>query len=85
MTTRKGNIVIYTQDNQGFSGQTHEDVVLAMLRSNIFTEAKVPEVYMRGVAERSLRFEGATVRHDTAEHFLADLAATGAISFGAPQ
>ncbi len=72
-------IVIYTNDNRAYAGATAMDVVRRMLEANVFTVAKTPEEYMAGVARRHAALDRHTVRTDTPERFLTDLAACGAI------
>ncbi len=71
--------MIYTPDNRAYAGQTALDVVMRMLEASVFTCAKSPEEYMRGVSFRHLHLNGVSLATDTPENFLADLAANAAI------
>lgn len=65
------------EDGRRYPGATALDVINAMKNDGILTFAKdVPE-YMEFVARQAMRLEGQTVRLDSPEVFLADLAAFG--------
>jgi len=69
-----------TPDGKTFPGATALDVVCRMLEAGLFTAGKTPDEYMRGVSARARHLSGAVVRHDTPEHFLADMEAAGELS-----
>lgn len=82
MSTTGRVIVIQTQDGRSYAGATPEDVVQRMLEGNAFTSGKLPQDYMRAVSRRAKDLDGRTVRHDSAEHFLADMESAGYITPG---
>ena len=66
-----------TPDGAMYAGLTAADVVTRMRESGIFTTGKTDAEYRRFVSNRAYALDHATVRHDTADHFLFDLQAAG--------
>jgi hypothetical protein len=75
-------IVIYTPDDRAYAGATAADVVARMLEANVFTAAKSPAEYMRGVASRCATLNGDVICTDSPSAFLDDLVRHGVITFG---
>lgn len=71
--------VIITRDARHYAGRDAAGAVDAMRDAGLFVRGLSREKYMRGVAFRIGHLDGWNVRHDTPEHFLADLAAYGII------
>jgi hypothetical protein len=74
----------YRQVRQYYQAETFECLVEAICKSEFLPQASVAD-YMQGVAERSRMWDGGIVRTDSAEHFLRDLQARGAVRFEVPQ
>ncbi|MGI9143112.1 MAG: hypothetical protein ACR2IJ_07955 [Fluviibacter sp.] len=66
--------VILTIDGKMYVGRSAGEAVCRMRESGIFTVGKTDDEYMTFVSRRSQQLHGATIRHDTPEHFLADMA-----------
>jgi hypothetical protein len=74
--------LIITSDGHVYSGLTPADAVDRMREAGIFTVGKTNAEYMSGVAGRAERLEGATIRTDSAENFLFDMAHHGLLTIG---
>lgn len=62
-----------TPDGERISGETPEDVVIAMMRLSMFTEDKHPEDYMRAVSKRCAMLNATFIRPWSAAEFVSDL------------
>jgi len=74
--------LIITSDGRVYAGLTADAAVTNMREAGIFTAGKSNVEYMASVAARALSLEGATIRTDTADNFLIDLAKHGHLTIG---
>lgn len=73
------NRVVEYRDGKVYAGATPADVVARIKNDGIFTCGETNAEYMKGVAQRSLRYDGITIRANDEGAFLEDLAANGVI------
>lgn len=66
--------VILTYDGKMYVGNTAGDAVRRMREAGIFTVGKTDAEYMSFVSQRAKALNDLSIRHDTPDHFLADLA-----------
>jgi hypothetical protein len=71
--------VALTYDGKMYVGTTAFEAVRRMREDGIFTIGKTNAEYMTFVSHRARQLHGMTIRHDTPEHFLADLASNNII------
>jgi len=66
--------MIITIDGKVYTGRTSDEAVSRMRDAGIFTVGKNNDEYMRGVAARTMRLDGASIRVTSADDFLHDMA-----------
>ena len=71
--------VVLTYDGEMYVGTTALEAVRRMRERGIFTVGKTDDEYMTFVSRRAYQLHGTAIRHDTPEHFLADLASNNII------
>jgi hypothetical protein len=74
----------YRHVRQYYQAESFEELIEAICRSEFLPQASVAD-YIQGVAERFRLWDGSIIRTDSAEHFLRDLEARGAVTFEVPQ
>jgi hypothetical protein len=70
-------IVIIANNGRMYPGRSARAAVTAMWQDAPHAKAGTLDVYMAGCAWRAEQWNGAEVRVDSPDHFLADMAAAG--------
>jgi hypothetical protein len=70
-------MVIIANNGRMYPGRSARAAVIAMWRDAPHAKASTLAAYMAGCAWRAREWNGAEVRVDSPDHFLADLAAAG--------
>ena len=73
-------LAVTFRDGKTYAGQSPADVVARIRESGLLTRAQTNRDYMRAAAARYRELEGAAIRCDSAEHFLADLEAAAIVT-----